>query len=52
MIVVTLVRVGTGRLEEDAPGAYLGDADNRRTGPTAPPHGLYLVGVEYEQASP
>jgi tRNA pseudouridine38-40 synthase len=50
MIVGTLVRVGTGRLAEDAPGAYLGDADNRRTGPTAPPQGLYLVGVEYDQA--
>jgi tRNA pseudouridine38-40 synthase len=47
MIVGTLLRVGTGRLAEGAPGVYLGDADNRRTGPTAPPHGLYLVGVEY-----
>ncbi len=47
MIVGTLVRVGTGRLPVDAPGAYLADRDSRRTGPTAPAHGLYLVRVEY-----
>jgi tRNA pseudouridine38-40 synthase len=47
MIVGTLVRVGTGRLPEDAPGMYLSDPDNHRTGPTAPAQGLYLVQVEY-----
>ncbi len=47
MIVGTLVRVGTGRLPADAPGRYLEDSDSRRTGPTAPPHGLYLVRVDY-----
>jgi tRNA pseudouridine38-40 synthase len=50
MIVGTLVRVGAGRLAEDGPGAYLSDADNRRTGPTAPAHGLYLVRVDYDSA--
>lgn len=47
MIVGTLIRVGLGRLSETAPGEYLADPDNRRTGPTAPPHGLYLVRVDY-----
>ncbi len=48
ILVGTLVRVGAGRLPPEAPGEFLADADNRRTGPTAPPHGLYLVRVEYD----
>ncbi len=47
IIVGTLVRVGTGRLPAGAPVEFLADPDNRRTGPTAPPHGLYLVRVDY-----
>jgi tRNA pseudouridine38-40 synthase len=47
MITGTLIRVGLGRLPVDAPGEFLRDPDNRRTGPTAPAHGLYLVRVEY-----
>src|SRR5262249_20267076 len=47
MMVGTLVRVGSGRLSEDGPASFLGDAANRRTGPTAPPHGLSLVRVDY-----
>ncbi len=49
IIVGTLLRVGVGRLPMDAPASYLADADNRRTGPTAPPHGLYLVRVDYDR---
>ena len=49
MIVGTLARVGLGRLPADAPGEYLADLDNRRTGPTAPPHGLYLLRVDYNR---
>ena len=47
MITGTLVRVGLGRLRVSAPGEFLADPDNRRTGPTAPAHGLYLVRVDY-----
>jgi tRNA pseudouridine38-40 synthase len=47
MITGTLIRVGLGRLPPEAPGEFLGDPDNRRTGPTAPAHGLYLVRVDY-----
>lgn len=47
IIVGTVLRVGMGRLPIDAPASYLADPDNRRTGPTVPPHGLYLVRVEY-----
>jgi tRNA pseudouridine38-40 synthase len=47
MIAGTLVRVGLGRLPVSAPGEFLADPDNRRTGPTAPPHGLYLVRIDY-----
>ncbi|HLW48610.1 MAG TPA: tRNA pseudouridine(38-40) synthase TruA [bacterium] len=47
IIAGTLVRVGLGRLPAEAPEAFLADPDNRRTGPTAPPHGLYLVRIDY-----
>jgi tRNA pseudouridine38-40 synthase len=47
MITGTLIRVGLGRLPAEAPEAFLADPDNRRTGPTAPPHGLYLVRIDY-----
>ncbi len=47
VLVGTLVRVGAGRLPPEAPQEFLADADNQRTGPTAPPHGLYLVRVDY-----
>jgi tRNA pseudouridine38-40 synthase len=51
MIVGTLARVGTGRLSEEAPLAFLADTASRRTGPTAPAHGLYLVRVDYERSA-
>jgi tRNA pseudouridine38-40 synthase len=47
MIAGTLIRVGLGRLPVEAPGEFLGDLDNRRTGPTVPAHGLYLVRIDY-----
>jgi tRNA pseudouridine38-40 synthase len=50
ILVGTLVRVGVGRLPPGAPAEFLADSDNQRTGPTAPPHGLYLVRVHYDRA--
>jgi tRNA pseudouridine38-40 synthase len=47
MLSGTLVEVGRGKLE---PGDFcdiLADRDRGRAGPCAPPHGLYLVRVEY-----
>ena len=46
-IVGTLVDVGRGRLHPDAVPAVLGARDRREAGPAAPPHGLYLVQVDY-----
>jgi len=51
MLVGTLLRVGRGRLDPAAPAVFLEDSDNRRTGPTAPAHGLYLVRVEYKESA-
>ncbi len=47
MIAGTVIRVGAGRLSEDAPVRFLDDSRNRRTGPRVPAHGLYLVRVRY-----
>jgi tRNA pseudouridine38-40 synthase len=49
MLVGTLLRVGRGRLGERAPGEFLADRDNRRTGPVVPAHALYLVHVAYPE---
>lgn len=46
-IVGTLVEVGTGKREVAWPAEVLAAQDRRRAGQTAPPHGLFLVRVEY-----
>ncbi len=48
-IVGTLVEVGRGARSETWPGEVLHTADRAAAGPTAPPQGLFLVRVEYEQ---
>jgi tRNA pseudouridine38-40 synthase len=46
-IVGTLVEVGRGKLQAGAVTEILAARDRTKAGPTAPPHGLYLVRVEY-----
>jgi tRNA pseudouridine38-40 synthase len=46
-IVGTLVEVGVGKQDVDWPGEVLAAQDRRRAGQTAPPHGLFLVSVDY-----
>ena len=48
-IVGTLVEVGRGARDEAWPAAVLVAFDRRAAGPTAPPHGLFLVSVGYEE---
>lgn len=47
-LVGTLVRVGEGRIDPDDVPAILGAHDRSAAGPVAPPHGLCLVSVEYD----
>ena len=48
-IVGTLVAVGLGRTDPAEVGQILASRDLRRAGATAPPQGLFLVSVEYDQ---
>ncbi len=48
-IVGTLVQVGRGAQPENWPGEVLRAVDRRQAGPTAPPQGLTLLRVEYEE---
>jgi tRNA pseudouridine38-40 synthase len=47
-IVGSLVRIGRGARPEHWLAEVLAAKDRRAAGPTAPPHGLCLVRVEYE----
>ena len=47
-IVGSLVRIGRGARPESWLAEVLAAGDRRAAGPTAPPHGLFLVDVEYE----
>lgn len=47
ILVGTLVQVGNGRMPAEQVAAALAAGDRTLAGPTAPPHGLTLVSVEY-----
>ena len=47
-IVGTLVEVGVGKRDIAWPAAALAAQDRRQAGQTAPPHGLFLVRVDYK----
>jgi tRNA pseudouridine38-40 synthase len=47
MLVGTLVEVGRGKMQPEDVYDTLESADRTRSGPCAPPHGLFLVRVEY-----
>jgi tRNA pseudouridine38-40 synthase len=47
-IVGTLVEVGTGARSTEWPAEVLAARDRRQAGQTAPPHGLFLISVDYE----
>ena len=46
-IVGTLIEVGVGKRDVSWPAEVLATMDRRRAGQTAPPHGLFLVHVDY-----
>jgi tRNA pseudouridine38-40 synthase len=48
-IVGTLIEVGRGRLEAEALPGILASGDRTLAGPTAPPSGLYLLSVQYDE---
>jgi tRNA pseudouridine38-40 synthase len=49
IIVGTLVEVARGIREPDEVARILASCDRTNAGPTAPPHGLYLARVTYEE---
>jgi tRNA pseudouridine38-40 synthase len=48
-IVGTLLDVGRGKLRAGDIPDLIAAKDRSRSGPTAPPQGLYLVSVEYAE---
>ena len=47
VLVGSMLEVGGGRRDPDGFAALLDGAPRSAAGPTAPPHGLYLIGVRY-----
>jgi tRNA pseudouridine38-40 synthase len=51
IMVGTLVEIGMGRLGSDVIRPMLDARDREAAGPTAPPHGLYLQWIRFDQPS-
>jgi tRNA pseudouridine38-40 synthase len=51
-VVGTLVEIGRGRFSPGWIGEVLASRDRTAAGPTAPAHGLFLMGVSYETRRP
>lgn len=51
-IIGTLVEIGSGRRPVGSIERLLVSGNRADAGPTAPPHGLYLVRVDYDAAAP
>lgn len=51
-LVGTFIDVGRGRLSPDALHGIIAARARRAAGPTAPPHGLFLISVDYEDTAP
>ena len=49
IIAGTLIKVGCGELEPEAIRDILAACDRGAAGPTAPAHGLTMIGLEYER---
>ncbi len=46
----TLIRVGAGEVNPEQIAEILSARDRAAAGPTAPAHGLTMVGIDYETA--
>ena len=49
IIAGTLIRVGGGEIQPDEMIQILEKKDRAAAGPTAPAHGLTMMGIEYEK---
>lgn len=49
IIAGTLVKVGCGEIDPDAMEQIIADESRDSAGPTAPAHGLTMIGIKYEQ---
>ena len=49
IIAGTLIQVGNGTIRPEEMPAILEACDRNAAGPTAPAHGLTMIGIQYEE---